>query len=171
MTMTRQDGAPLIGLPRGESAARDEICDALTEAIVWLGELADAANESTTLDIRRDRHVGEDDGSLTVRALMRLLTQNERDARHRTDMDEMMERTWQRVGRALVPTARPTQVPGFEGRDAEMNARMCVCGHWRESHLGDEYGYRCGVVDCDCLTFDNDVPDAAVTSHGESTDV
>ncbi len=112
MTTTRQDGASLIGLPRGESAARNEICDALTEAIVWLGELADAADESTTLDIRRDRHVGEDDGSLTVRALLRLLTQNERDARHRTDLDEMMERTWQRVGRALAPTSQgaPTDV-------------------------------------------------------------
>lgn len=94
-----------IGLPRGESAARDEICDALAEAITWLGELGDAANESTTLDIRRDRHVGEDDGSMTVRGLLRLLTQNERDEQHRTDLDELMERTWQRVGRALRPTA------------------------------------------------------------------
>lgn len=89
------------GLPKGESQARDEICDALAELIRGVAEIAEGSGESPILDIRREWHEGNDDGSLTVRGLLRFMTTSDPDGRD-GPYGELVQRTWTRVGRALM---------------------------------------------------------------------
>ncbi len=81
-------------------------------------------------------------------------------------------------GDALVSETAPLrEVPGFEGRDAEMNAKMCVCSHWKESHYEADappgWLSPCLVEDCDCENFDAGSFDSARpadTGAGVGTD-
>lgn len=90
------------GLPKGESEERDEICNALAELIRGVAEIAEGSGESPMLDIRRESPEGRDDGSLTVRGLLRFMTMCDSDGRDGA-YGELVQRTWTRVGHALTP--------------------------------------------------------------------
>ncbi len=79
-------------LPPDESPRRDEVCDALTDALLFAGMLARAAGERTTLDLCDEGH---------IRGLARLLTT--RDAKGRDGpLGENTRALWNRVARALA---------------------------------------------------------------------
>lgn len=98
---------PAPGLPPDESPERDEVCDALADLIRGVAQIADGAGESPILDIRRERHDGADDGSLTVRGLLRFMTTRDSGGRDGAYGD-LVQRTWERVGRALAHGSNST---------------------------------------------------------------
>jgi hypothetical protein len=84
-----------VGLKPGESAARNSICDALTQALVYIGNLAYEANERYTLNLRNESD---------VRALARLLTTRDPDGRDGS-LGENTRLLWEKIGAALRATA------------------------------------------------------------------
>lgn len=81
------------GLPPDESPQRNAVCDALTEALLYLGELAYEACEQTTINLR-------DKGE--VRGLTRLLTVRDAEGRDGS-LGENTQKLWERIATALTP--------------------------------------------------------------------
>lgn len=119
------------GLPMDESEQRNIVCDALTEGIVRCGKLADEAGESFMLDLRKDRHKGEDDGSLTVRGLCRLLTSCDSGGRYGA-FGEANQKLWRTIGTALGVAG----ITSLKIEVASLSRRLALVG--RVAQLGGD---------------------------------
>jgi hypothetical protein len=107
-----------IGLPPGESDQRNAVCDALTVALLYCGDLAYHADERTTIDLRDEGH---------VRALARLLTT--RDAKGRDgSLGDTTRVLWQSIGAALNSTASTTAPASLDNSHSTKNLGVSTDG-------------------------------------------
>jgi hypothetical protein len=95
------------GLPPGESPQRDAICDALTEALLYVGSLAHGAGERETINLRSE---------LEIRGLARLLTA--RDGHHVNWIDANTRKLWERIGTALASRSAFSGIPRTENEES-----------------------------------------------------
>lgn len=83
------------GLPAGESYQRNVVCDALTDALLYVGDLAHEAGERTTIDLRDTTHAC---------GLARLLTTSDVEG-YDDALGENIRVLWEKIGRATSRAA------------------------------------------------------------------
>lgn len=93
-TTPGSDAAP-YGLPAGESYQRNVVCDALTDALLYVGDLAHEAGERTTIDLRDTTHAC---------GLARLLTTSDVEG-YDDALGENIRVLWEKIGRATSRAA------------------------------------------------------------------